>query len=88
MEGRAISPEEGRMILEDLARRLPIPVAPNETHYSSSCPFCKNKAQNDNSQTPSSIVEGELPLIQEEKWTYCQSNSKHLVLIQREKPMS
>ncbi len=86
-EAGSISPEEKKNLLKEVdefkAKEAPILVPSDETRYSSPCPFCKKQTPTDSSPIPPCIVEGELPLTDEEKWVYCQGETRHLLLIQR-----
>lgn len=83
-EASSLSQEESKKILaEGAAWKSPILVPCDETYYSSPCPFCEKKSPKDSSPNPPPIIEGELPLPDEQKWIYCQGDPSHLLLIQR-----
>jgi len=66
-----------RTEMEESARRSPIRVPPGSTGYSAPCPL--------GAEGSPTIVEGELPMTEEEAWIYCRGQSGHLLLVQRER---
>jgi hypothetical protein len=72
-----------RAEMEESARRSPIGVPPGATKYSAPCPFCAAEMRRRGLSEPSQIVEGELPMSDEEAWIYCRGQTGHLLLVKR-----
>jgi hypothetical protein len=74
-----------RTEMKESARRSPIRVPPGATRYSAPCPLCAAESRHRGLSDSPPIVEGELPMTDEEAWIYCRGQSGHLLLVQRQR---
>jgi hypothetical protein len=74
-----------RTEMEESARRSPIRVPPGATRYSAPCPFCAAESRHRGLSDSPRIVDGELPMADEEAWIYCRGQSGHLLLVHRQR---